>query len=153
MKMQVLLALTVGLLLAADAAKDDRAKDEAEKLFRAMEEKFAKVKALECVFEIKMDPVSSKGSLFLAEGNKARLEINEATKDRPMRCRIVSDGARSSYQDNGLSQPNLSDTPKGFNRDILTWVARPGVFLPQAPLPDVKAVELPNMGGCNWRSE
>jgi outer membrane lipoprotein-sorting protein len=139
MRMQVLLALTVGLLLAANAPKDEGANNEAKKLFRAMEDKLANAKALDCVFEIKMDPMSYKGSLFLAEGNKARLEINEATKERPMRCRLASDGARLSYQDNGLSHPNVSDTPKDLNRDILTWVARPGVFLSQAPLPDVKA--------------
>jgi outer membrane lipoprotein-sorting protein len=139
MRMQVLLALAVGLLLAADVPKDDGPKNEAGRMFRTMEEKLATAKALECRFEIKMDPMSYKGSLFLAEGNKARLEINEATKEWPMRCRIVSDGTRLSYQDNGLDHANVSHTPKDFNRDILTWVARPGVFLPQAPLPDVRA--------------
>jgi outer membrane lipoprotein-sorting protein len=139
MRIQALLALEVGLLLAADEPKDDGAKNEAEKMFRTMEEKLATAKALECVFEIKKDPITYKGTLFLGEGNKVRLEIKEATKEGPMRCRIISNGTRLSYQDNGLDHANLSDTPKDLNRDILTWVARPGLFLPQAPLPDVKA--------------
>lgn len=139
MRMFVLLALTTGSLLAADPPRDDDAKNEAEKLFRTVEQKLAKAKTLECDFDVKIDTLSYKGSLFLAEGNRARLEINEATKGRLMRCLIVSDGTRLSYQDNGLSHPKLEDTPKSLNADILTWMARPGVFLPQAPLPDVKA--------------
>ena len=139
MRMCVLLALTAGLLLAADPPKGDGAANEAEKLFRTMEEKLAKAKTLECVFDVKFDTLSYKGSLFLAEGNRARLEINEATKGRLMRVLIVSDGTRLSGQDNGMTHPKLEDTPKNLNAEILTWVARPGVFLPQAPLPDVKA--------------
>jgi uncharacterized protein (TIGR03067 family) len=119
--------------------KEKKHKNEAEKLFRAMEESLSKVKTLECVFDVKIDAVSYKGSLFLAEGNRARLEINEATKGRSMRILMVSDGARLSYQDNGMLHPKIEDTPKNLNAEILTWVARPGVFLPQAPLPDVKA--------------
>ena len=104
-----------------------------------MEEKLAKAKTLECVFDVKNDTLSYRGFLFLAEGNRARLEINEATKGRPMRVLMVSDGTRLSGQDNGMTHPKLENTPKNLNAEILTWVARPGVFLPQAPLPDVKA--------------
>jgi outer membrane lipoprotein-sorting protein len=136
--MYVVVALTVGLLLAADAPKD-RAKNEAEKVFRTMEEKLAKAKTLECVFDIRIGTQSYEGSLFLAGGNRARLEINESTKGRPMRLLMISDGARQSFQDNGISRPQLRDAPKNLNAKILTWVARPGMFLPHAPLPDVKA--------------
>lgn len=139
MRMCVLLALTAGSLLAADPPKDDEATNEAEKVFRTMEEKLTKSKTLECVFDVKLGTVSYDGCVFLAEGNRARVEINEATKGRPMRLLIVSDGTRQSFQDNGLGQPQFSDTPKNLNAEILTWLARPGVFLPQAPLPDVKA--------------
>ena len=139
MRMYALLVLTVGLLPAADAPKNDGAKNEAEKLFRTMEEKLEKAKTLECVFEVKMDAHSYKGSLSLAEGNKACLKINEATEGRRMRCLIVSTGTRLSYQDNGMNHPKLEDTPKSLNAEILTWMARSGVFLPQAPLPPVKA--------------
>lgn len=139
MRMHVHLALTAGLLLAADTPKNDGAKNEAEKLFHAMEQKLDKAQTLECVFEVKINTLSYEGSLFLAQGNRARLEINEATKGRPMRLLMISDGARRSFQDNGISRPQLGDTPKNLNGEILTWVARPGVFLPSTPLPDVKA--------------
>src|SRR5437660_9160156 len=141
MRMCVLLALTAGSLLAADPPKDDEATNEAEKLFRTMEEKLTKAKTLECVFDVKLGTVSYDGSVCLAEGNRARVELKEATKGRAMRLLIVSDGARQSFQDNGLSEPQLRDTPRNLNAEILTWLARPGVFLPQAPLPDVMAVD------------
>lgn len=139
MSMCVLLALTAGSLLAADPPKDDESTNKAEKLFRTMEQRLTKAKTLECVFDVKIDTLWYKGSLFLAEGNRARLEINEATKGRPMRVLMVSDGTRLSGQDNGMPHPKLEDTPENLNADILTWVARPGLFLPQAPLPNVKA--------------
>jgi uncharacterized protein (TIGR03067 family) len=119
--------------------KEKNHKNEAENLFRAMEEGLTRAKTLECDFDVKIDTLSYKGSLLLAEGNKVRLEINEATKGRPMRVLIVSDGTRLSYQDNGMPHAKIEDAPKNLNAKILTWVARPGVFLPQAPLPDVKA--------------
>ncbi|HBI45495.1 MAG TPA: hypothetical protein DDY78_21965 [Planctomycetales bacterium] len=98
----------------------------------------ARAKTLQCHFRVKVGTLSYEGSLFLAEGKKARLAINEATNGRPMRLLTVSDGVRLSYQDNGMPQPKFEDAPKNLNADILIWVARPGVFLPQAPLPDVK---------------
>ena len=139
MRIVGLAVLTVGLLVGAEAPKGDEGVKEAEKLFRAMEEKLAKAKTLECVFDVNLNSILYKGSLFLGEGDKARLEINEASKAKAMRVRLVSDGTRMNYQDNGMPQPKLEDTPKNLEADILTWLARPGVVLPQAPLPDVKA--------------
>src|SRR5262245_30623187 len=72
MRMCVLLALTAGSLLAADPPKGDEATKEAEKVFRTMEEKLTKAKTLECVFDVKLGTVSYDGSVFLAEGNRAR---------------------------------------------------------------------------------
>jgi RNA polymerase sigma factor (sigma-70 family) len=111
----------------------------AERLFGRMEDTLAKVKTLECFFEIKLGILSYEGNLFLAEGNRARLEINEATKERRMRSFLVSNGVSLSYQDNGMSKSQVSKTPKDLNRGILTWLARPGIFVPQCPLPDVAA--------------
>ena len=72
----------------ANAPKDDGTMNEAEKAFRAMEEKLAKAKTLECFLEIKCDfggpmgteTLSYKGLLLLDEGNKARQEIKELRK-------------------------------------------------------------------------
>jgi hypothetical protein len=101
----------------------------------------AKAKTLECVFDFTIGTLSYDGSLVLAEGNRACVQINEATEGRSMRLLIVSDGTRRSFQDNGIGQPQLGDTPKNLNAEIVTWVARSGVFLPHAPLPDVRVDE------------
>jgi outer membrane lipoprotein-sorting protein len=130
---------------AAVAIGGDATGEEAEKLFRAMEEKLAKVKTLECSVEIlcdfggQMEALSYKGSLLLGEGNRARQEIYEPGKAPPIRLLMVSDGTRVSMQDNGMSHPAIENTPKDLNRDILTWLARTGVFVPHLPLPDVNA--------------
>ena len=139
----VLVAVSSGGV--ADAIGGDVTGKEAENLFRAMEEKLAKVKTLECSVEIhcdsggQMEALSYKGSLLLGEGNRARQEIKEPGKAPPIRLLMVSDGTRLSIQDNGMSQPAIENTPKDLNRDILTWLARTGVFVPHLPLPDVNA--------------
>jgi outer membrane lipoprotein-sorting protein len=138
MRTCVLLAMAAGSLLAADQP-NNKVTNDAETVFRTMEEQLTKAKALECVFHVKLGTESYDGSVSLAEGNRARVEINETRNGQPMRLLIVSDGNRLSFQDNGLDQPQLRDTPKHLNAEILVWLARPGVFLPQAPLPDVKA--------------
>src|SRR5438477_9238147 len=119
MRMCVLMALMAGLLLAAEPPKGDGAKGEAEKLFRTLEERLATAKTLECAFDVRTDTLAYKGSLFLAEGNRARLEINEATEGGPMRVLMISDGARQSFQDNGMNRPQLAGTPKTLNAEIL----------------------------------
>jgi outer membrane lipoprotein-sorting protein len=141
----------IAVLVAASASasavepKNEGVKSEAENVFRDMEEKLAQAKTLQCNLMIKcdfggqMDNLAYKGSLFLGEGNRARQEIKEPTKGPPMRLLMVSDGARLSMQDNGMSHATLENTPKYLNRDILTWMARSGVFLPHLPLPDVEA--------------
>ncbi len=152
MRMLILGALIAGFLPVADQPKDDAVKNEAEKLFRIMEEKLDKAKTLECVFDgyLPTDLGSFEGTLLLAEGNKVRLEINKSKDDGlqltpeaakkygKMRLRIVSDGVHLMMEGNGLDRPQLRDTPKNLNADILTWMSRTGLLLPQAPLPDQK---------------
>jgi hypothetical protein len=93
---------------------------------------------------------SFEGTLLLAEGKKVRMEINKSKDDGlqltpeaakkygKMRLRIVSDGVHQMMEGNGLDRPQLCDTPKNLNADILTWMSRTGLVLPQAPLPDQK---------------
>jgi RNA polymerase sigma factor (sigma-70 family) len=114
--------------------------DKPELLFQKMENALVRAKSMECSFKVEAgDALFWNGTLFLGEENRARLEINEASAGKAMRVRIVSDGARMSYQDNGMKQPKIEQTAKDLNRDILTWMARTGLFLPQCPLPEVKA--------------
>lgn len=154
MRVFIVLAMMAGWLSAAEAPQDTGADDEAAKLFGAMEEKLANAKSLQCEFKVEVDSdplrergeehpqaVSYEGSLFLAVGNKARLEIEEQKADRPLRFKLVSDGARLSRQDCGMNHPQLGDAPQDLNAEILTWMSRPGVFVPQMPLPDVEAAD------------
>jgi len=142
--------LVVGILQVADAPKDDGVKNEAEKLFRKMEEKIDKAKSLECQFQFvvpwkpdggKLDNNSFAGTLFLAQGNKARLQLNEVTGDRERYLHIVSDGAHLSLKEVGFSRIPISDSPKNLNSDARTCLARTGIFLATVPYPDVKATK------------
>src|SRR5262245_5469133 len=120
MKMIVLWALVIGVPVA-DEPKRDEAKNEAEKLFRKMEEKLDKAKSLECAFEIsvpwklgmlKLDNNSFAGTLFLAEGNKAFLALNEVTGDQDSYLHIVSDGVHHSLQQQAFGR--LPYSPKNL---------------------------------------
>jgi outer membrane lipoprotein-sorting protein len=118
---------------------DNRAKQ----LFQKMEERLAKAKTLECAFEIKDefsapgDPRTTlllEGSLFLAEGNRARQEMSERTEGRPIFHMLVSDGTRWWWHDKG-SPPHLVNKKPGnnLNPDFLTALARTGLSLPGLP--------------------
>jgi hypothetical protein len=78
---------------------------------------------------------STEGALFLGEENRARLEIYEATKERPLRQLWVSNGTRWSMQSDVNAQPHLQSTPGNLNRAILTWLARLGLLATQGPVP------------------
>lgn len=115
-------------------------KNDAASWFRALEQRLARSKTLECDFEVKTALASFHGSLTLGEGNKARLEINSETEGRPLRLLLVSDGERTHVRDSG-GGPWVHDTPRNQNADILTWLTIPGIFLPQTPLPDVTVAD------------
>jgi outer membrane lipoprotein-sorting protein len=148
MRLHVLLALTAGLLLAANAPKAEGAENDAEKMFRNMEEKLAKAATLELVFEGKLEVEEGKesstirrdGSLLLAEGSRMRLEIKEEAKAETTWRLMVSNGARMKVLDKG-SDPQVQTVPKSGNSEVLTWVTRAGLLLPQMPLPDVEVTD------------
>jgi hypothetical protein len=126
--------------------------DRAIQLFRVMEQRLAKAKSLECAFTIAVqypegpgeprEVVSLEGSLLLAEGNRARLEVNERTDGRPLFQRTVSDGSRWLWQDQ-YSPPHLvNEKPVAtLNADFLTSLARTGLYLPTMLLPPALAAE------------
>jgi hypothetical protein len=150
--MFILFALAIGYLPITNEPKDDGVKNEAEKLFRKMEEKLEKAKTLECVFDGYMpsDLGSFEGTLFVAEGNKAWLQIKK-TKNDGIQLQVdnesvrqvlhfVSDGGHQFLKGPGFGfgRPGQGDTAKNLNADIFTWISRTGMMLPHAPWPEQK---------------
>jgi outer membrane lipoprotein-sorting protein len=146
--MFILFALAIGYYLPiTDEPKDDGVKNEAEHMFRKMEEKLEKAKTLECVFDgyIPSDLGSFEGTLFLAEGNKVWLQIKK-TKNDGLQLQVdnesvrqvlhfVSDGGHQYLKGRGFTfgRTGQSDTAKNLNAEIFTWISRTGMILPHAP--------------------
>ena len=131
---------------AADQIDDDRA----SQLFRAMEQRLAKAKSLECAFTITAqhpeaageprEVRSLEGSLLLAEGNRIRLEMNERTEGRPLFHLMASDGRRFLSGDMNNPPRLIDEKPSAtLNADFLTMLARSGLHMTTLPLPPVPA--------------
>ena len=71
--------------------------NEGEKLFRAMEKQVREAKAIKVVFSVdgnlgKDMKVTAKGSVIVAEGNKARVELNAKQGDKDFKLQMYADG-------------------------------------------------------------
>src|SRR5262245_50330473 len=117
---------TVAVLLAA-LAQD---KNEAEQLFRKMEDKLARAKTLQVAVSISIAGNKEgkfAGSLTLAEGNKARLHLKGALADKALDLEMVSDGVRMHVSNPG-SKPSDRETPKNLNDIVARALSRVGLF-------------------------
>ncbi|MCI0538695.1 MAG: sigma-70 family RNA polymerase sigma factor [Verrucomicrobiales bacterium] len=125
-------------------------RNEAEELFRQMEEKLSRTRTLECVFEGKVQPKGSlKGSLAFAEGNKVRVEYSlEIEVDRQVKCTVVSDGAKVVKVLNGKEPeqvfvPSTKDVPLNpqSHREIIlkSFTLAGGSTVLELPLDQLKA--------------
>jgi outer membrane lipoprotein-sorting protein len=144
--------VAVGLSLAASpapaAAPGGKA---AERLFQEMEAKLSKATSLDLSFDMTTDPANQipglfgvaklKGTLAAMSGNRVRWETMSAVASKPFKRLMISNGTRTrdTIAENG--KPELlggkdTDTPKNLTAEFLTLVARPGLLLPQGPLPD-----------------
>jgi outer membrane lipoprotein-sorting protein len=124
-----LLALPAALLTAA-AAQDG---DEAEKRFRAMEQRLNKARTVQLAFRVDADLGGEKaklsGTLALAAGNKARLRVKGAVLGTNVDAELVSDGARMRAIDQ-LSALRLEEpAPKHLNEIMTAALSRSGLFL------------------------
>jgi hypothetical protein len=117
---------------------------DAEQLFQKMEAKLSEATALELSFDIAIEAqpggrgAKYKGTLATMSGNKLRLEMSGGVTDmgQPFTRLTISDGTRMRTMIAGDEKPSDQDTPTNLTAEILTLVARTGVFLPQGPLPD-----------------
>jgi hypothetical protein len=124
--------------------------DRANRLFRAMEQRLADAKSLECSFTITVqhpeaageprEVRSLEGSLLLAEGSRARLEMNERKEGRPLFHLMASDGRRFLWGDMNNPPRLVDEKPNAtLNADFLTMLARSGLYMSTMPLPPVPA--------------
>lgn len=104
--------------------------NEGEKLFRQMEEKLLKAKALKAAVEADFKGEGKEGKLKatarLAEGNKARLELNMDFGGKDISMTLVSDGA--SAQMAMLGKSKEVPVPKNLDRLLRMAAARAGLF-------------------------
>ena len=105
--------------------------NEAETLFRRMETKLAKARTLACTFETKAEGAKAfglKGSLYLEEGNKVRLEAEVQGDNKSQKMLALSDGVkRITVSDQKARKPE--DVPATFSKDLVSIFSRGGVFV------------------------
>jgi internalin A len=109
--------------------------NEAEKLFRAVEEKIKAAKAVQFTFDIEMKgkdkQAKSNGSLLFTKDNKARLKTigNESGKD--VTIEMISDGKRMKSAESPETIANAQEEPTQTNLHSLlsTMVCGPGLLL------------------------
>ncbi len=123
--------LTVVLALPALAPAQQG--NDAEKLFRAMEDRLARAKTLSLKFEIDgelgdMGKVKFDGSLVLGGGNKVRLEGTRQFFGKNDKVELVSDGTRLRATVNGEREAKLLATPKQFHGALAKALGSVGVF-------------------------
>lgn len=134
------------LLLLVTAAGRLAAADEAGELFRAMEAKVARAKALECAFEATTAgspklKVSVKGFLALAEGNRCYAEVSGDGDGKAFEAVFASDGQKMRWVRDGTAE-GPQDTPKQLADTVRAMVTRSGVLVPLFAASDPAAKEL-----------
>jgi len=128
------------LIVVAVMAQHD---NEAERLFRHMEERLSKAKSLECVFEVKAavgQGSDFRGRLLVAEGNKLRMETEGKWRGAITKMVVISDGAKLAAETGGTRKDLSKKVPKSLHQEVvrvLTYVGvrmlGRGVIVPEAP--------------------
>jgi WD40 repeat protein len=112
---------------------------EAEKLFRAVEEKILGARAFRVAVEVKITAKPEKGkdqggqlkcSLLLTKDNKARLTIRGKVAGEALDREIVSDGKRITWKDSLPEPPEVATqtAPKKLHALLSRLVTRAGVY-------------------------
>ncbi len=118
--------LTVTALMFVAAQGPGEAKD----AYNRMEAQVQKSKTFQVDIDITVEPgkVSAfKGNLMVAKGNKVRMNLDGAIKDKPVKIAVVSDGVQMSVAGFG-SDTSVNATPKDLSEKVLESVSRSGIF-------------------------
>jgi outer membrane lipoprotein-sorting protein len=127
-KLLPLLCALVPLLAGADEP------NEAEKLFREMEAKVTKAKAIDCTYEATAEADNKKGTmkgtLLLAEGNKVRMGIEGDLGGMKSKYTMIADGMKMKSVAEGAPAQPAQDAPKWLGDAVRSSLARAGLFFP-----------------------
>jgi outer membrane lipoprotein-sorting protein len=109
------------------------ARNEAEKLFRAMEKKIDAAKAVQVTFDIEMKGKGRegkyKGSLLFTKDNKARLKMTGKERGKKVTREMISDGKqlKAAEVPETFDLATEEATPTDLHRRLSTLVSRPGL--------------------------
>ncbi|MBI4563930.1 MAG: hypothetical protein HY716_04455 [Planctomycetes bacterium] len=127
----------LALLLMAPQAND------AEKLFQKMEQALLAAKTIQYTFVSSAEgtavgKVETRGSLFIAEGNKARLEVHGTIGKKEYDLLLCSNGAQAKLNRDEKPAPPVPlppqpivEPPKNLTSNLLKAFARTGMSLAQ----------------------
>jgi outer membrane lipoprotein-sorting protein len=108
--MRWMVALTVLILTAPAFAQQEAA----EKLYRAMEKHLRDAKSVKVVFEsdasIDKDTTKMRGTVSVADGNRAHLDISGSDNGKPWSMTFIADGKMAYF--------TRTDKPKGESKPV-----------------------------------
>jgi outer membrane lipoprotein-sorting protein len=106
--------------------------NEAEELFKKLEEQIAKAATVQATLkgDMKSGPATIKftAELLLGEGNRARWELTKTMGSRSSESVFVSDGRRVSEVEMKEGAPAPFETPGTFGESMRIRFARAGIF-------------------------
>jgi outer membrane lipoprotein-sorting protein len=109
--------------------------NEAEKLFRAVEEKVKSAKAVQFTFDIEMKEkdkqAKSRGSLLFTNANQARLKMTVPEDAKEVTVEMISDGKRMKMAESPdtLAKADDAATPANLHSMLSSFVCGPGLLL------------------------
>ena len=117
--MKVFLVLAIATLLPQE-------KNEAEELFKKMEEKLVKAKTVHLKLEGSMEPMDFKitGELWLGEGGRVRMDLEGKSGDMVRSVSMVSDG--TTVNTSSDDRKKSFKAPESFGKLVRTCIARAG---------------------------
>src|SRR5262249_54660614 len=108
--------------------------NDAEKLFRTMEKQVREAKGIKLAFSVEGDfgkdkKMTAKGSVVIAEGNKARVDLDAKQAGQDFKLQMYSDGKVMGTLINGKSGGKPMPAEAGMTEVISQITARGGIFV------------------------